>query len=229
MSATSAAKLLNASRMLNASTAHRYVRASGKVCELHPGHVLATGLSRLAHLGDQVIISGPECSYNGEILKIEPDKVTIKPYDEKAVLRLGCEVRFDVERTIAPDKSWCGRVLDAFTTPLDGGPPLIRGCAAVQIEAAAASPLNRARVVTPLKTGIVAIDAFTPLCLGQRIGLFAGSGVGKSTLLAMLAKASGCDVTVVCLVGERGREVREFVEDTLGEAMSNAVSCGCNQ
>ena len=223
MTATSAGKLLRASRMLHADVAQRYVRASGKVSELHPAHVIATGLSRLAHLGEQVTICGPDRSYNGEILKIEPHKVTIKPYDERAVMRLGCEVRFDDDRTVAPNTSWFGRVLDAFAIPLDNGPPLQCGPAAVQIETVAASPLTRARVVTPLRTGIVAIDAFTPLCLGQRIGLFAGSGVGKSTLLAMLAKASGCDVTVVCLVGERGREVREFVEDTLGGAMANAV------
>ena len=76
--------------------------------------------------------------------------------------------------------------------------------------------MRRQRVRKPMKTGIRVIDLFTPLCAGQRIGIFAGSGVGKSTLLSMLARASGFDTAVLALVGERGREVREFLEDALG-------------
>ena len=78
-------------------------------------------------------------------------------------------------------------------------------------------PLKRARVKKPIKTGIRVIDLFTPMCAGQRIGIFAGSGVGKSSLLAMLARAPDFDTVVIALVGERGREVREFLDDTLGD------------
>jgi flagellum-specific ATP synthase len=84
--------------------------------------------------------------------------------------------------------------------------------------------MRRERVRDPVRTGVRAIDIFTPLCAGQRIGIFAGSGVGKSTLLAMLAKATGFDTVVIALVGERGREVREFLEDTLGASRANAVT-----
>ena len=84
--------------------------------------------------------------------------------------------------------------------------------------------LKRARVREPIKTGIRVIDLFTPLCAGQRIGVFAGSGVGKSSLLAMLARAPDFDAVVIALVGERGREVREFLDDTLGDNRANAVA-----
>ena len=84
--------------------------------------------------------------------------------------------------------------------------------------------MRRERVTKPIRTGVRVVDLFTPLCAGQRIGIFAGSGVGKSTLLAMLARARGFDTVVIALVGERGREVREFLEDPLGESRANAVA-----
>ena len=84
--------------------------------------------------------------------------------------------------------------------------------------------LQRGRVKQPLKTGVRVVDLFTPLCAGQRIGIFAGSGVGKSTLLAMLASAKGFDTVVIALVGERGREVREFLDDSVGANRKLAVT-----
>ncbi|MGB3540350.1 MAG: FliI/YscN family ATPase, partial [Mesorhizobium sp.] len=84
--------------------------------------------------------------------------------------------------------------------------------------------MARQRVGTAFMTGVRVIDIFTPLCLGQRLGIFAGSGVGKSTLLAMLAGADSFDTVVVALIGERGREVREFLEDTIGESMAKTVA-----
>src|SRR5664279_4733604 len=84
--------------------------------------------------------------------------------------------------------------------------------------------MARERITRPLKTGVRVIDLFTPLCRGQRVGVFAGSGVGKSTLLAMLARSTAFDTVVVALVGERGREVREFLEGPLAENRSKAVA-----
>jgi len=84
--------------------------------------------------------------------------------------------------------------------------------------------LRRQRISTPVKTGVRIIDMFTPLCLGQRIGIFAGSGVGKSTLLAMLSRAQGFDTVVIALVGERGREVREFLEDALADNRERVIA-----
>jgi flagellum-specific ATP synthase len=84
--------------------------------------------------------------------------------------------------------------------------------------------MRRQRARTPLKTGVKVIDFFTPLCAGQRIGIFAGSGIGKSTLLAMLARSRGFDTAVIALVGERGREVRDFLEDALKQERAHAVT-----
>jgi flagellum-specific ATP synthase len=107
-----------------------------------------------------------------------------------------------------------GRVVDALGRPLDDRGPLT-GVERVQLEASAPNPLLRRRVDRPLPTGVRALDAFVPLGAGQRVGIMAGSGVGKSTLLGMAVRGTAAPIRVVALVGERGREVREFLEDTL--------------
>lgn len=108
-----------------------------------------------------------------------------------------------------------GRVVDGLGQPLDGR-PLPRGLDAVWVDRPPPPALSRARIATPFVTGVRAIDGLLTLGIGQRIGLFAGSGVGKSTLLGMLARDADVDAVVVALVGERGREVREFLENCLG-------------
>jgi flagellum-specific ATP synthase len=118
--------------------------------------------------------------------------------------------------TISVGEALLGRVIDGNGRPLDDKGPLhLSDEQAVHREPP--SPLKRRMVDTPLRTGIRAIDAFLALGQGQRIGIFAGSGVGKSTLLGMLARDSRADVNVIALVGERGREVQEFIVDNLGE------------
>jgi flagellum-specific ATP synthase len=108
-----------------------------------------------------------------------------------------------------------GRVIDAFCEPLDDKGPLMTEDQRSE-RANPPNPMRRARIVEPLGTGVRVIDALLTLGVGQRVGLFAGSGVGKSTLLGQLATGSDADVCVIALIGERGREVREFVEDHLG-------------
>ncbi len=114
-----------------------------------------------------------------------------------------------------PDEGWLGRVIDGLGKPIDGGPPLTRG-QATPIDRRPPSPLERQPIERPLATGVRAIDGLLTLAEGQRIGLFAGSGVGKSTLLGAIARGTNADVVVVALVGERGREVGEFLEHALG-------------
>jgi flagellum-specific ATP synthase len=109
-----------------------------------------------------------------------------------------------------------GRVVDALGRPMDGGGALT-GVRLVPLQASAPNPLHRKRVEHPLPTGVRALDTLVPLGAGQRIGIMAGSGVGKSTLLGMAVRGTAAPVRVVALVGERGREVREFVEDTLDD------------
>lgn len=108
-----------------------------------------------------------------------------------------------------------GRVLDGLGRPMDGGPPIAGEPWDVMREPP--NPMTRPRITRPLVLGVRAIDALLTVGEGQRIGLFAGSGVGKSTLLGQIARQAEADVFVVCLIGERGREVREFLEDSLGE------------
>jgi flagellum-specific ATP synthase len=216
-------RLRQAARLLDSAAARQYVRPGGRISALQPSLIKVTGLSPFAQIGDQVSIGTSERGAAGEIVVIGQDEVTVKLYGQATDARLGTSVYLNGQHRIAPSPQWKGRILDAFATPLDGKGPLPRGAASIPVDAAPPDALLRNRVNQPFSSGVVAIDVFTPLCMGQRVGLFAGSGVGKSTLLAMLAKASAFDVLVIALVGERGREVREFIEDCLGKNLANAV------
>jgi flagellum-specific ATP synthase len=122
---------------------------------------------------------------------------------------------------VGPDLA--GRVLDALGRPIDGGPALTGELTG--LDAPVPHPLKRQRISDPLPLGVRCLDTMTPCGRGQRVGIFAGSGVGKSTLLGMMARGTHADVIVVGLVGERGREVREFLEDDLGEKGRERVVC----
>ena len=189
------------------------IRVGGKVSEVSAAHYRVRGLSENARLGDIVDHRSRSGSRHGEIVQIRSDHVLVAPFEVGADTGVGDAVFNLGPFSVQPDASWRGRVLNALARPIDAGPQPMRG-----ESQAAGTPaaLSRERVGTPLKTGVRVIDIFTPLCFGQRIGIFAGSGVGKSTLLAMLAAADAFDTVVVALVGERGREVREFLEDTVG-------------
>jgi flagellum-specific ATP synthase len=117
--------------------------------------------------------------------------------------------------SLAVSDGWIGRIVDPLGRPIDGRGPLPPGRPR-PVRAAPPPPTDRTRLGPPIELGVRALDAFATCREGQRLGLFAGSGVGKSTLLGMLARRASCDVAVLALVGERGREVREFVEDELG-------------
>jgi flagellum-specific ATP synthase len=118
---------------------------------------------------------------------------------------------------IFPCKAWLGRVIDGFAQPMDGKGPLVQGRSAYPIKAAPPPATLRERVGKKLDLGVRALNTFTTCCAGQRMGIFSGSGVGKSILLSMLAKNSNADAIVIGLIGERGREVKEFIEDDLGQ------------
>jgi flagellum-specific ATP synthase len=115
-----------------------------------------------------------------------------------------------------------GRVLDGLGRPMDGGPP-VDAAPRRPAQASPPDPLRRPRIEERVSLGVRALDALVPCGRGQRLGIFAGSGVGKSSLLGMIARSTSADVNVICLVGERGREVREFVERDLGAALERSV------
>jgi ATP synthase in type III secretion protein N len=151
-----------------------------------------------------------------EVVALRGDEVALLPLGEARGIGAGAEVvPLRAPLTVGAGPSLLGRVVDGLGRPVDGGPPAA-GLEPWPVERAAPPPLARSRVRAPLQLGVRALDALLTAGEGQRIGLFAGAGVGKSTLLAQLARGSAADVVVVGLVGERGREVREFVEDALG-------------
>lgn len=190
------------------------LRAGGHIDEVSPSHYRVRGISARARLGDIVDHRSASGARSGEIVRIGPEDVLVAPYERNPDAGIGDPVFLRTERVAAPHASWRGRVIDAMARPVDGKGMLIHGVAADPTPVPSA--MSRQRVETGFATGVRVIDIFTPICFGQRLGIFAGSGVGKSTLLAMLAGAEAFDTVVVCLVGERGREVREFLEDTIG-------------
>ncbi|MGV6872333.1 flagellar protein export ATPase FliI [Pseudochelatococcus sp. B33] len=197
------------------------VRTGGAVQEITTGYCRVVGLSRQVRLGDRVVFE--HGGLPGEVVRIDQSGATVKPFGNQVEAGIGSGVFRQGAMGVRPDHSWKGRVVDAFCQPLDAEGPLQPGPREMPVDAPPPSALTRARVEMPLKTGVRLLDLFTPLCLGQRIGIFAGSGVGKSTLLGMMARARGFDTIVVGLVGERGREVREFLEGPLADNRDRAV------
>jgi flagellum-specific ATP synthase len=151
-----------------------------------------------------------------QVVGFRNGRVLSMPLEETGGLQLGDQVvaRRGAAR-VAVGPGLLGRVLDGFGQPLDRGPE-IETCAACELYGAPPGPLDREHITAPLTTGIRAIDSLLPVGQGQRIGVFGGSGVGKSTLLGSMARHNSADVTVIALVGERNREVRAFLEHDMG-------------
>jgi flagellum-specific ATP synthase len=176
------------------------------------------GLTRLS-IGARVEIErrGAD-ALPAEVVGFREARALLMPFGALEGVAPGAEIRILPEGAVVrPTLSWRGRIVDAFGNPLDGKGPLPQGRAAYPLRASPPQAHGRGRVGERLDLGVRAMNVFTTCCRGQRLGVFAGSGVGKSVLLSMLARDAACDVVVVGLIGERGREVREFVEETLGE------------
>ncbi len=200
-----------------------WVQRTGTVRECVGSIIVANGPD--AALGErcQIVIGGGRQSVDAEVVGFRSDSVLLMPYAELAGVRPGSSViatgRFP---EVAVGQGLLGRVVDAYGQPIDGRP--LTGIAGRRpIHGQPINPLNRRRIREIFTTGVKAIDLFLTLGVGQRIGLFAGSGIGKSALLGMIAKNSAADVNVIALVGERGREVRDFVEDHLADGLSRSV------
>ena len=199
-------------------------RAGGRVIEVSTSHYRVAGLSRFLKLGECVSVDVGDGVQIGEVVRIDDGSATLKPFDALSRAAIGARAYRAEALSLAPHRAWKGRVIDALGRPIDGAGELLQGERPALLDAPPPAPLRRGRVQAPLRTGVRVVDLFTPLCVGQRVGVFAGSGVGKSSLLAMLARAAPIDTVVIALVGERGREVREFLDDTLGENRSSAVA-----
>jgi len=195
--------------------------ARGKVTGAVGLRVTVGGLA--ARVGDLVRMGdGPDAVF-AEVAAIDGEKLSCLPLGPLAGIGAGTPVTSTggpLRVPVGPDLR--GRILDGLGRPMDGGPPL-RG-EQVSIEAAPPSAMERQLVDVPMPLGVRVLDTLVPCGRGQRIGIFAGSGVGKSSLLSMITRGTSAEVNVVALVGERGREVREFIEHDLGpEGLARSV------
>lgn len=173
-----------------------------------------------AHVGElcEILPRSGRAPVMAEVVRFAEGRVLLMPYGDVSGVSLDCRVRATGRFLDVPvGEALLGRVVDAFCQPYDDGPALAlpqrRPLKPVPI-----NPMDRQEIDVALETGVKVIDLFTTLGIGQRVGVFAGSGVGKSTLLGMLARHVQADVIVIAMIGERGREVRDFLSDALGEA-----------
>ena len=176
------------------------------------------GLTRLPVGARADIIRPREKPLPVEVVGFRDTRALMMPFGPVEGVAPGAEIRIAPEGSaVRPTLAWRGRVIDAFGEPIDGKGPLPQGPVGYPLRSPPPAAHARGRVGARLDLGVRSMDVFTTCCRGQRLGVFAGSGVGKSVLLSMLARNADCDAVVVGLIGERGREVREFIEETLGE------------
>jgi flagellum-specific ATP synthase len=196
----------------------------GRVAGVEGGCLQVTGLNHVARIGDVLRImrrEGPPL--DGEVQQLRPDHLVLLPDGAEVGTGLGDPALLLPPPDIAPGLHWLGRVIDPCGEPLDGR-PLFRGTVSRPLIAAPPGAGQRRGFGERLETGMAALNTLLPIVRGQRIGLFAGAGVGKSSLLIQLARHLQADVVVIALIGERGREVRHFVETALGaEGLARSV------
>ncbi|QQK80253.1 flagellar protein export ATPase FliI [Salicibibacter cibi] len=159
-----------------------------------------------------------------EVVGFKDARILLMPYSQTANIQPGSLVKSTGKPLeIGVGTRLIGKVIDGLGRTLDGG-ELPKGLHKFPVNREAPNPLTRPRIVEPLSLGVRAVDGMLTVGEGQRVGIFAGSGVGKSTLMAMLAKFSEADINVIALIGERGREVKDFIEKDLGdEGLKNTI------
>ncbi len=214
---------MNLSRVRDALERAAPLRLRGRVTRL-VGPVIEAAAAGL-RLGEAVEIATPgRDPLAAEVVGLREDRAVLLPLGEPAGVGLDSEVAGTGRPFgVRVGEALLGRILDGLGRPLDGR-PLPAGLEEWPVDRPAPPPLSRGRISRPLPLGLRAIDGLATVGEGQRVGLFAGSGVGKSTLLGQIARNAHAELSVICLVGERGREVREFVEDALGpEGLSRSV------
>lgn len=204
-------------------------RAVGRVMSSDGHTIRISGLEDDARLGDRLfLLRGDGSPLTGDVICLSDDCVTMLPDAPPQRVALADRVILSGRTLISPDKSWIGRVIDPFGRPLDGA-PLVPGGSALEVENDPPEGMRRNRLGPRLRTGFHLFNTMLPLVRGQRVGVFAGSGVGKSTLLADFMHSIEADLVVLALVGERSREINDFTQrvfcrDTPGQAIVIAAS-----
>jgi flagellum-specific ATP synthase len=201
---------------LDAAKAAAQPLSSGRVRSVVGLSVTVEGIQ--GAIGDAVTLARPGGELVAEVVAIDADGLVCMPLGELSGVRAGATVQFAPGRLSVPvGDALQGRTLDALGRPIDGGPSLA-GLPRVTTRGTPPHPLRRALVDMQMPLGVRVMDTMLPCGRGQRLGIFAGSGVGKSSLLSMIARGTEADISVIALVGERGREVREMIENDLGPA-----------
>ena len=197
------------------------VAMTGRVVAVKGLLIECTGIEQVLSVGSRCKVQGshsPEHEVVCEVVGFREGIALLMPFGSVEGVGLGAKVTVVASASaVEPDDSWLGRVVDAMGNPIDGKGALVKGSIPYLLRASPPPAASRARVGEKLDLGVRAINTFLTCCRGQRMGIFAGSGVGKSILMSMLARYSQADVNVIGLIGERGREVQEFIEDDLGE------------
>ena len=208
----------------NALREIRATRRFGRVLAVESGAIRLSGLSRHGHVGDRIRISRRSGgTVDGEIVALSRTSALTMLYGPPEGIAIDDEAELLPPRGIRPSQAWIGRVVDAFGNAMDGA-PLFNGDRPVPLRRAPPLATLRRTLGGRLQTSLAVFNTVLPLARGQRIGIFAGSGVGKSSLLAEMARRLEADVVVIALIGERGRELRDFTEQVLGaEGMKRAV------
>lgn len=198
----------------------------GRVTAVQGLLIEVAGIERHLSVGSRCyIVARGEHRVLCEVVGFRDGKALLLPFAPIEGIGLGCKVEIaEAQPTIAPTTAWLGRVINALGEPIDGKGPLPQGELAQPVRSPPPPAHARKRVSGKLDLGVRAINTFLTCCRGQRMGIFAGSGVGKSILMSMVARYTSADVSVIGLIGERGREVQEFIHDDLGpEGLARSV------
>ena len=201
-------------------------RRFGRVTGVQGLLLEVAGIERLLSVGGRcIVLARGDRRIPCEVVGFRSGRALLMPLGTLDGVGLGCEAELSEDRaSVYPCDRWLGRVVNALGEPVDGGGPLLTGQSGVPVRNNPPPAHSRQRVGRKMDLGIRAINTFLTCCQGQRMGIFAGSGVGKSSVMSMLARFSASDIAVIGLVGERGREVLEFIEDDLGaEGLARSV------
>ncbi|MBW7836312.1 MAG: flagellar protein export ATPase FliI [Sphingomonadales bacterium] len=194
------------------------IEVYGRVAGVRGLLVEVAGAHRSLAVGSRVVVEARGGrSVPCEVVGFKDERALAMPFAAIEGIGIGCKVFVaDTEPVVYPSPAWLGRVVNALGEPVDGKGPLENGSEPYRLRAQPPAAHARRRVAGKIDLGVRALNAFVTCCKGQRMGIFSGSGVGKSVLLSMLARYTASDVAVIGLIGERGREVQEFIEDDLG-------------
>jgi len=198
----------------------------GQVTDVVGMRIEVSGVHGALSVGDHCeIFTRKDRRVKCEVVGFSNARALLMPFGSVDGVGMGCRVELSAsDPVIYPDVSWLGRVINAFGEPVDGKGPLLAGTIGYPIHNAPPLSHQRQRVGGKIDLGVRAMNAFLTCCKGQRMGIFAGSGIGKSTLLSMMARHTTAEVSVVGMIGERSRESREFIEDHLGpEGMAHSI------